>query len=194
MYHPPCICVGPPFHSRHFGEGTLGLQYPPRATNLPFICELCTVRTHLGRELDPLLSSDLTLLSLERMHMIDAAHAWAPRTLENACRTLRCANAFSTSHNLPSIHDQLQLPSLSHPPLDLTVPIFWSMEHHTPHPSTRSHGPAPYWNTARAQRSALSLYSAWTAGFFFPVILTKIEKTGFYLPYQYHRQTTSSPD
>ena len=55
MYHAQCIRVGPPFRSRHFGKGTLGLQFPPCATDLPFICELCTVRTHLGREIDPLL-------------------------------------------------------------------------------------------------------------------------------------------
>ena len=94
MYHARCIRVGPPFRSRHFGKGTLGLQFPPCATSLPFICELCTVRAHLGRELDPLKSTDHTLLILERMRMIDAAHAWAPRTLENACRSLRKTNKF----------------------------------------------------------------------------------------------------
>ena len=168
MYHPKCIRVGPPFRSRHYGKGTLGLQYPPCATNLPFICELCTVRAQLGREIDPLLSSDITLLLLERMRMIDAAHAWAPRTLENACRTLRRTDRFFMSYNLPSLHNQLQLPFLSHPPLDVSIPIFWSMEHHTTYPSSRSHGPAPSWNTARAQRSVLSLYCAWTAAFCFP--------------------------
>ena len=75
MYHAKCIKVGPPFRTRHYGKGTNGLQYPPCATNLPFICELCTTRTHLGRELDPHMVSDTTLLCLERMRMIDAAHA-----------------------------------------------------------------------------------------------------------------------
>ena len=168
IYHEGCIKVGPPFRSRHFGKGTLGLQYPPCATNLPFICELCTTRAQIGRELDPLSPADMTLLLLERMRMIDAAHAWAPRTLQNACRTLRRTNKFFTSYGLPSIHDQLQLPSLPHPPVDLAIPMFWSMIHHTTYPSTRSHGPAPSWNTARSQRSALSLYSAWTAAFCFP--------------------------
>ena len=98
LYHASCIKVGAPFRSRHFGKGTNGLQYPPCGTNLPFICELCTTRTHLGRELDPHSSTDMTLLILERMRMIDAAHAWAPRTLENACRTLRKIDKFFTSH------------------------------------------------------------------------------------------------
>jgi len=168
MYHAQCIRVGPPFRSRHFGKGTLGLQFPPCATDLPFICELCTVRTHLGREIDPLLPSDNTLLILERMRMIDAAHAWAPRTLENACRSLRKTNKFFHYYGLPTVHDQLQLPTLSHPPLNLAIPSFWSMEHHTTVPSSRSQGYAPSWNTARNQRSAQSLYSAWTAAFCFP--------------------------
>ena len=168
MYHSKCIRVGPPFRSRHYGKGTLGLQYPPCATDLPFICEMCTVRAHLGREIDPLLPSDTTLLLLERMRMIDAAHAWAPSTLKNACTTLRRTNKFFTAYDLPPLHNQLHLPSLSHPPLNVAIPIFWSMEHHTTYPSARSQGAAPSWNSARAQRSALSLYCAWTAAFCFP--------------------------
>ena len=75
FYHTHCIKVGAPFRTRHFGKGTNGMQYPPCATNLPFIYELCTVRTHLGRELDAHRSTDMTLLFLERMRMVDAAHA-----------------------------------------------------------------------------------------------------------------------
>ena len=124
LYHPTCIKVGPPFKSRHFGKGTNGLQYPPCATTLPFICELCTTRTQIGRELDPHLPSDWQLLRLERMRMIDAAHAWAPRTLQNACRTIHCIDDFFTSCALPSIHHQLHLPSLPHPPLNISIPLF----------------------------------------------------------------------
>ena len=123
MYHPPCIQVGQPFSSRHFGRGTNGLQYPPCATNLPFICELCTTRTQLGRELDPHITSDHHLIRLERMRMIDAAHAWAPRTLQNACNTIRCIDTFFSSVHLPSIHHQLHLPPLPHPPLNISIPL-----------------------------------------------------------------------
>ena len=94
LYHPKCVKVGPPFRTQHFGKGTKGLQFPPCATILPFICELCTVRTHLRREIDPYVPTDNLLLRLERMRMVDAAHAWAPRTLENACRTLRRIDKF----------------------------------------------------------------------------------------------------
>ena len=108
-YHSKCIKVGHPFATRHFGKGTKGLQYPPCATSLPFICELCTTRTQLGRELDALSPEDILLLKLERMRMIDVAHAWAPTTLQNACRSLRRTNNFFSSHNIPSLHQQLHL-------------------------------------------------------------------------------------
>ena len=166
-YHASCITIGLPFRTRHFGKGTKGIQFPPCATNLPFICELCTVRTHLGRELDPYITSDTLLLSLERMRMIDAAHYWAPRTLENACRTLRRVEKFFLDCRLPTIHQQMQLPSLLHPPQDITIPMFWSMIHYTTFPSS-SKGQAPTWNSGRSQRSALSVYSAWNAAFCSP--------------------------
>jgi len=140
------------------------LQFPPCATILPFICELCTVRTHLKREIDPYIPTDKLLLRLERMRMVDVAHAWAPRTLENACRTLRRIDKFFSMCQLPSIHQQMQLPSLQHPPIDMAIPMFWSMENHTTYPSTH-HGSVPTWNTARSQRSALSLYPSWTSAF-----------------------------
>lgn len=166
-YHAACITIGLPFRTRHFGRCTKGIQFPPCATNLPFICELCTVRTHLGREVDPYISSDTLLLSLERMRMIDAAHYWAPRTLENACRTLRRVEKFFLTYRLPTIHQQMQLPSLQHPPKDISIPIFWSMEHYTTFPSSKREAP-PTWNTGRSQRSALSVYSAWHAAFCSP--------------------------
>ena len=60
---------------------------------------------------------------------------------------------------LPSIHYQIQLPSLQHPPIDMPIPMFWSMENYTTYPSTQ-HGSVPTWNTGRPQMSALSLYSS----------------------------------
>ena len=168
MYHSTCIRIGPPFKTRHFGTGTRGIQYPPCATNLPFICELCTTRAQLNRELDAHLPTDTYLLKLERMRMIDVAHAWAPRTLENACRTLRRIDKFFHSHQLPSIQHQLQSPPLLHPPIDISIPLFWSMEHYTSTPSIRSQDTTPSWNTGRAQRSALSLFSSFTAAICHP--------------------------
>ena len=144
------------------------MQYPPCATNLPFICELCTTRAHIRREVDPHCPTDITLLMLERMRMIDVAHAWSTSTLRASCYTITNINKFFTSHNLPTLHDQLRLPSLRHPPLDISIPLFWSMEHYTTFPSNKSKGIAPSWNSGRAQRSAVSLYSSWVAAVCFP--------------------------
>ena len=94
--------------------------------------------------------------------MIDAAHAWAQRTLQNACSTIRRMHTFFSSVCLPSTHQQLHLSPLPHPPLNI-----WGMEYHTSTSSSHSQGLTPTWNTSRAQRSALSLYSAWTAAFCF---------------------------
>ena len=69
---------------------------PPCDTNLPFICELCTTRVYLQREIDPFDSSDMQLLMLERIRMIDMAHAWPPKNLPQSCSTLRRINRFFT--------------------------------------------------------------------------------------------------
>ena len=129
---------------------------------------MCTTRTQLGRELDALISEDTILLQLERMRMIDVAHAWAPSTLQNACSSLRRTNDFFNTHHLPSLHHQLHLPSLKHPPLDVSITIFWDMIHHTTFPSSRNQSAAATWNTARSRRSTLSLFSAWTSATCFP--------------------------
>ena len=91
-----------------------------------------------------------------------------PRALNNACSTIRRIDTFFSSFTLTSTHHQLHLPPLSHPSLNISIPLFWSMEHHTSTPSSRSQGITPTWNTPRAQRSALSIYSAWTAASCFP--------------------------
>ena len=163
MYHSTCIKVGNPFRTRHYGKGTKGLQYPPRATNYPFICELCTTRTQLGRELDNLNSADTTLLMLERMRMIDTAHANSVNTLSQYRAVLAKMDKFFTQSSLPMLHQQMNLPVIDHPPQSLAITMFWSMAFHTTVPSVNSHGTTPSWNTTRLQRSALSFYRSWWA-------------------------------
>jgi hypothetical protein len=85
QYHPECIGVGKPFKTR-LVRVTLGLQYPPAMTRIPFICESCTVRVVLRRELTWTLS-DIQLLMLERMRLVDMAHAWASSTLQGTAIT-----------------------------------------------------------------------------------------------------------
>jgi hypothetical protein len=75
QYHLECIQVVKPFKTR-LVRATLGLQYPPTMTRFPFICEACTVNAVLGWGLT-WKSGDMQLFMLERMRLIDMAHAWA---------------------------------------------------------------------------------------------------------------------
>jgi hypothetical protein len=69
-YHTDCILVGPPFYSQR-KDGS-GLTFPRIKTWPNFICEACTLRSMLDRELtDPL---DWKLLCFERMRVLDMTH------------------------------------------------------------------------------------------------------------------------
>jgi hypothetical protein len=74
-YHPECIKVGKPFKTR-LVRAILGLQYPPAMTRFLFICEACAITAVLGLDLT-WTSGNMQLLMLERMRLIDMAHAWA---------------------------------------------------------------------------------------------------------------------
>ena len=163
LYHSKCIKVGHPFRTRHYGKDTRGVQYPPHATNFPFICELCSTRTQLGRELDPLNVKDTMLLMLERMRMIDTAHAHAVRTTNQMSNILKLVDRFFSGYGLPSIHQQLMLPVIQHPPKNLAITMFWSIALRTAIPSDRMQSNPISWNTARNQRSAISFYRTWWA-------------------------------
>jgi hypothetical protein len=84
QYHPGCIKVGKPFKTR-LVRATLGLQYPPDMTRFPIICEACTVRAVLGRELT-WMSGDMQLLMLKGMRLIDMTQTWASSTLQRTAR------------------------------------------------------------------------------------------------------------
>jgi hypothetical protein len=79
-HHPSCISVGFPFTSRRRNHA--GLCFPPVSDWPNFICELCTVRSVLHRELTG--PNDWQLLCLERMRLVDMAHSWAHLRLTRA--------------------------------------------------------------------------------------------------------------
>jgi hypothetical protein len=60
-YHASCFRVGPPFSTRLRRGG--GLAFPKVQHWGTFICELCTVRAVIGRELNR--PSDFDLLGLD---------------------------------------------------------------------------------------------------------------------------------
>jgi hypothetical protein len=92
QYHPECIQVEKTFKTRLVRD-TLGLQYPPAMTHFPFICEACTFRAVLRREVT-WTSGDIQLVMLERMRLIDMAHAWDSSTIQGAERYLGQLNNF----------------------------------------------------------------------------------------------------
>ena len=91
QYHSDCICVGSPFRTRK--RNGRGASYPDGLRDYPFVCELCTTRANLGRELQ-LDHSDMALVGLERMRMIDAANSWTDGTLTQYRRNLRRFHRF----------------------------------------------------------------------------------------------------
>ena len=166
-YHASCISVGPPFRSRLTKHGG-GLLYPPAMTSFPFICELCTVRSVIGRELAN-TPADRKLICYERMRMIDAAHAWAPSTMTGIRLRLRRLALFGTQYGFTIC----RAPSLSHPPNSSIIPILWAMSAYTNQvSSTRRRLPGEdnhiTYNTARSLQSAASAYFRWSRMLQFP--------------------------
>ena len=74
-YHTRCISVGAPFASRR--KHGMGLSFPNISVWPNFVCEACTVRQILKREL--IGRSDGLLMALERIRLIDMAWSWSKK-------------------------------------------------------------------------------------------------------------------
>eukprot|EP00957_Ditylum_brightwellii_P164205 12501968-Ditylum_brightwellii.AAC.2 len=96
-----------------------------------FVCEACTVQAELGCKLRCTIP-DVHLLQLERMRIIDCAHAWAP-TLE-----------------------PLQLKA---PPCNPSIPLVWAMQDYAlTLPSPAAGKQHLQFNTIHGLRSAAAYY------------------------------------
>jgi hypothetical protein len=156
-YHANCIGVGSPFRFR-YRNMTRGLFFPKTLAGYPFICEFCTVRANVGPSLPP--SGTMTaLMMLERIHMVDCAHSWAPKTLGGyqggVCRFHR----FCATSQLPLPHLR-SLPQA--PPHGHTVLLLWSMEHYTLQASSHVAHKFGGYPGERSLRSALGALNSWT--------------------------------
>jgi len=118
-YHPKCIRVGEPFRTHH--DNGVGLQYPAVATAPGFMCEACIMRAMLGRELT-LTTADHRLLCLERMRLIDAAHAWAPSTVKTYQTRLHQIQCFERAYQVMA----LQRLCLVQP--SPAIAVMWAMQ------------------------------------------------------------------
>jgi hypothetical protein len=154
-YHAGCVRGGTPFTS-HLFTNTRGLEYPSQLTSFPFSCEGCTVRVFLKRELFACLT-DIHLLKLKRMGMIDMANAWSHGTLSGIMYSLRRLTTFSEKYGVPTL---LGTP-LIHPPASPVIPILWTVSDYTLQQPKRTKNNVTY-NSARALQSAAAAFNSWT--------------------------------
>ena len=116
------------------------------------MCEACTVRSVLQRELHGV--RDVALLQLERMRLIDQAHAWSEGTHATYQRKLRYLQKFEhLFHGLKV----LPLTRLDRPPRGPDIRLMWAAEAYCLMPGREPDSTATF-STIRALRSAASYY------------------------------------
>ena len=97
------------------------------------------------------------------MRLIDLGHYWAASTLRKTVSHLRQFTAFQHSFGIPFT---ASLPAA--PPVNLSIPLFWCMEHKSIQPSQRAKHAFVSFGTLRGIRSALSGYTALESAIFRP--------------------------
>ena len=158
-YHFGCIRMGPPFRTRLPKQK--GLSFSSALRDMPnFICEACTVRAQLDRELQ-CTSPDIGLLALERARLIDMSHHWADTTLTQYHSKLNILRKFEQYFGV----SPLQPTILERPPTGPAISIMWAQQHYTLRPgrgkSQLSNEGFVSFSTARGLRSAAAHYLAW---------------------------------
>jgi len=159
-YHVECLRAGPPFSTRRLRGG--GLTFPRVHIWPIFICEACTVRAFLGRELHGV--KDWQLMCLERMRLLDVAHAWSPGTHSAYQTRLRTLAQFSSAFGVPI----LACPEVVRPPTPKEIPLMWAQEFYSLKRSRAGRNsrlpigeqPGSSFGTIRQLRSALSQFEA----------------------------------
>ena len=154
-YHTHCFSVGSPFRTRL--RNRAGLFLPPLPDFPGFICELCTVRATLGRELRH-DSCDHALLALERMRILDVMNSWSQGTHQQYQSKMRVIRSFERTFQVAI----LTITPVSHPPSSPAIPLAWCQQLYSLRRSSRSHtgsasSPVSFGST-RAIRSAANLF------------------------------------
>jgi hypothetical protein len=152
-YHTGCIKVCPPFTSRL--TGNKGLVFPKVSHWGTFICELCTVRSVLGRELHQ--PTDTELLMLERMQLIVMANAWALGTHDQYQLRLSVIRSFEQKHRFQFLGPQPP----AFPPNTIDIPLMWTQISYSLRPSTRQGETAPSFQWLRSGISAVLPVNSW---------------------------------
>jgi hypothetical protein len=155
-YHTPCFAAGPPFYTPH-KDGS-GLTFPRIQTWPNFICEACTVRSLLDRELTGV--TDWKLMCFERMRVLDMAHCWSADTHSKYQGKLHAFAQFESEYDLRVLRPT----PLLRPPDGAEISLMWMMESYSLHQSrlSRTDEFSPLLKaTVRQLRPAMSQYIAW---------------------------------
>jgi hypothetical protein len=159
LYHSGCIQLGAPFSTSTRLKKRRGLQFPSNITCLgSFICEACTVRAVLQREL-LYASHDLALLALERARLIDMLNSWSEGTHARYQGHLRYITKFEAEFGVTILSPTLLLC----PPHSAAIPTMWAQQRYAlqPSPSARRQGESLAFGTVRGIRSAVSQFYQW---------------------------------
>jgi hypothetical protein len=124
-------------------------------THFPPICEACTVRAVLGRELT-WTSGDIQLLMLECMRLIEMAHDWDSSTLQGTTIYLGQLSNFSKKYGI----NLFPKAPIIQPPRSAVIPLLWAVLEYTLQTSRKT-GEGIKYNTARRLQSAASAYNLW---------------------------------
>lgn len=156
-YHLGCIRLGSPFRTRLQNSDGLSM---PSAPDLPnFICEACTVRAVLDRELQD-TPQDRTLLMLERARLVDIAHNWSASTHAKYQGKLRIVRGFERSFGVSILRPT----PLERPPRTPAIPIMWVQQQYALRVGrargTNEAGPLAF-ATVRSLRSAVTQFHSW---------------------------------
>ena len=155
-YHPECFRAGQPFTTRRLRNE--GLIFPKQATWPNFVCEACTVRQYLGRELTKL--DDILLLMLERVRLLDIISSWAKGTHATYKSKLNVIKQFETTFSVPVLEPSPLLEPKSGPEIPLMwCQLWYSLRHTTKKYDRDVHLPISF-GTVRALRSAASQWLA----------------------------------
>lgn len=157
-YHLGCVKVGVPFRTRL--SKNKGLELPLLKDFPGFICEACTVRAVVDRELGS-GPSDYALLMLERMRLLDTINSLAPGTHASYQQKISYLRKFEMQFQVPI----LTVTSVPRPPSPASIPLMWAQQHYSLQQSRwkRSKGGTEdaarvTFATVRGLRSAASLF------------------------------------
>ena len=127
---------------------------PPLQDFPSFICEMCTVRSVLDRELTPHLNDSL-LLAYERMRMIDTINCWAVGTHNAYQSKIRVIRQFERAFQVPILIDTV----VDRPPTSNAIALMWVQQHYAIKPPAReTRNESISFQTARGLRSAAASF------------------------------------